>query len=291
MTAAIEPRLVWPVAATLGEGPAWIGRENALWFVDIKGGKIHRYDPANDDRRSFDVGGMPSFLVPATGGKLLVGSRDGLYLLDDSALIGPVAKIDMPAHNRTNDATVDAAGRLWFGTMDNAEAEATGAIHLFDETGLRPVGGDCVITNGPAISADGGTIYHVDTLGRTIYRCDISGGTSLAKSEVFVTIAEQDGSPDGVTLDSEGCLWVGLWGGWQARRYAPDGALLAVVAMPCANVTKVAFGGPDLRTGYVTTARAGLSEADLHGQPLAGGLFAFDAPAPGVTLPELRLPA
>jgi sugar lactone lactonase YvrE len=291
MTMAIEPRLIWPVAATLGEGPAWIGRENALWFVDIKGGKVHRYDPATDDRQSFEVGGMPSFLVPAEGGKLLVGSLDGLYLLEDGKLTGPVAMIDMPAHNRTNDATVDASGRLWFGTMDNEETAVTGAIHLFDETDLRPVGGDCVITNGPAISADGGTIYHVDTLGRTIYRCDISAGTSLAKGEVFVTIAEQDGSPDGVTLDSEGCLWVGLWGGWQARRYAPDGTLLAVVAMPCANVTKVAFGGPDLRTGYVTTARAGLSEAELNGQPLAGGLFAFDAPAPGVVLPEMRLPA
>lgn len=291
MTAAIEPRLVWPVAATLGEGPAWIGRENALWFVDIKGGRVHRYDPATDERQSFEVGGMPSFLVPAEGGRLLVGSVDGLYLLEDGKLTGPVAKIDMPAHNRTNDATVDPSGRLWVGTMDNEEEALTGAIHVFDAVDLRPVGGDCVITNGPAISADGGTIYHVDTLGRTIYRCDISSGTSLAKGEVFVTIAEKDGHPDGVTLDSEGCLWVGLWGGWQVRRYAPDGTLLAIVAMPCANCTKVAFGGPDLRTGYVTTARKGLSEAELNGQPLAGGLFAFDAPAPGVALPEMRLPA
>ncbi|CAN5296268.1 SMP-30/gluconolactonase/LRE family protein [soil metagenome] len=291
MTTTIESRLVWPVAATLGEGPAWIGRENALWFVDIKSGKIHRYDPATDDRQSFSVGGMPSFLVPAEGDRLLVGSLDGLYLLEDGKLTGPVAKIDMPAHNRTNDATVDSAGRLWFGTMDNAETAVTGAIHLFDEIDLRAVGGDCVITNGPAISGDGNVIYHVDTLGGTIYRCDISADTSLAKGEVFVTIAKEDGSPDGVTVDSEGCLWVGLWDGWQARRYAPDGTLLATVPMPCANVTKVAFGGPDLRTGYVTTARAGLSEDDLVDQPLAGGLFAFDAPASGMPLPEMRLKA
>jgi len=291
MTDAIEPRLIWPVAATLGEGPAWIGRERALWFVDIKGGKVHRYDPASDDRQSFEVGGMPSFLVPAEGAKLLVGSLDGLYLLDDGKLTGPVATIDMPAHNRTNDATVDASGRLWVGTMDNDETAATGAIYLFDAGDLRAVGGECVITNGPAVSADGRTIYHVDTLGRTIYRCDIAAGASLALGEVFVTIAEEDGSPDGVTLDAEGCLWVGLWGGWQARRYAPDGTLIATVPMPCANVTKVAFGGPDLRTGYITTARAGLSDADLADQPLAGGLFAFDAPAPGAALPEMRLPA
>lgn len=291
MTDMIEPRLVWAVEATLGEGPAWIGRENALWFVDIKGGKVHRYDPASDDRQSFEVGGMPSFIVPAEGGKLLVGSVDGLYLLEDGKLTGPIAKIDMPAHNRTNDATVDASGRLWLGTMDNEEAANTGAIHLFDVTDLRAVGGECVITNGPAVSGDGNTIYHVDTLGRTIYRCDISAGTSLAHGDVFVKIAEADGHPDGVTVDSEGCVWVGLWGGWQARRYAPDGTLIATVAMPCANVTKVTFGGPDLRTGYVTTARKGLSEAELNGQPLAGGLFAFDAPAPGVALPEVKLSA
>ncbi|MDF0486825.1 SMP-30/gluconolactonase/LRE family protein [Sphingomonas sp. H39-1-10] len=291
MTDMIEPRLVWPVEATLGEGPAWIGRENALWFVDIKGGKVHRYDPASDDRQSFEVGGMPSFIVPAEGGKLLVGSVDGLYLLEDGTLTGPVAKIDMPAHNRTNDATVDASGRLWLGTMDNEEEANTGAIHVFDVTDLRAVGGECVITNGPAVSGDGNTIYHVDTLGRTIYRCDISGGTSLAHGEVFVKIAEADGHPDGVTVDSEGCVWVGLWGGWQARRYAPDGTLIATVPMPCANVTKVTFGGPDLSTGYVTTARKGLSEAELNGQPLAGGLFAFDAPAPGVPLSEVKLSA
>ncbi|SDA35032.1 SMP-30/gluconolactonase/LRE family protein [Sphingomonas sp. NFR15] len=291
MSTMIEPRLVWPVAATLGEGPAWIGRESALWFVDIKGGKVHRYDPASDDRQSFEVGGMPSFIVPAEGGKLLVGSVDGLYLLEDGTLTGPVAKIDMPAHNRTNDATVDASGRLWLGTMDNEEEANTGAIHVFDVTDLRAVGGECVITNGPAVSGDGNTIYHVDTLGRTIYRCDISGGTSLAHGEVFVKIAEADGHPDGVTVDSEGCVWVGLWGGWQARRYAPDGTLIATVPMPCANVTKVTFGGPDLSTGYVTTARKGLSEAELNGQPLAGGLFAFDAPAPGVPLSEVKLSA
>jgi xylono-1,5-lactonase len=279
MSETIDARLIWDAKATLGEGPAWIGREGALWFVDIKGGKVHRYDPASDDRRSFEVGGMPSFLVPASGGKLLVGSVDGLYLLEEGALIGPVAKIDMPAHNRTNDATVDASGRLWVGTMDNDESAATGAIYLFDGGAPRAVGGECCITNGPAVTADGNTIYYVDTLAGTISRCDISTDTSLAAGEVLVTI------------DAEGCVWVGLWGGWQARRYAPDGTLLATVKFPCANVTKVTFGGPDLRTGYATTARAGLSEADLAEQPLAGGLFAFDAPAPGAPLPELRLPA
>jgi D-xylonolactonase len=223
--------------------------------------------------------------VPRAEGGLLVGTGHALRPFDGAALGAPIVTIDMPAHNRTNDATVDSSGRLWFGTMDDEEARASGAVHIVDEAGLRVVGGACTITNGPAISPDGHHLYHVDTLDGTIWRFDIRDDTELSDGVVFATIAKQDGSPDGVTIDSEGCLWVALWGGWGVRRYAPDGALLATVGVPCANVTKIAFGGPDLRTAYVTTARVGVSDADLTSQPLAGGLFAFDAPAPGVALP------
>lgn len=286
--------MLWPLEALLGEGPAWIGHDAALWFVDIKRGRIHRYDPATGERRTLSVGGEPSFIVPADCGRLLVGNGNTLRLLEGEMLGRIVATIDMPAHNRTNDATVDASGRLWFGTMDNRESEPSGAVHLFDGGDVRAVGGGCVITNGPAISPDGRWLYHVDTLGRTITRFDITRfdmarSPRLENGEVFVTVARGDGNPDGVTVDAEGCLWVALWGGWQVRRYAPDGALLAQVALPCANVTKVAFGGEDLRTAFVTTARVGLSDAALAAQPLAGGLFAFDAPAPGLPLTPVRL--
>ncbi|MEG3175064.1 SMP-30/gluconolactonase/LRE family protein [Sphingomonas sp. RB3P16] len=283
----LKSRLIWPVAATLGEGPAWIA--DVLWFVDIKGGALHRYDPATDMRQSFEVGGAPSFIVPTSDGGLLVGNRGTLHLVEEETLGAPIATIAMPAHNRTNDATVDSAGRLWFGTMDDEESSPSGAVHLFDGETVRVVGGECTITNGPAISPDGRHLYHVDTLAGTIVRFDIATDETLSDAVSFATIAPEDGNPDGVTVDSEGCVWVGLWGGWEARRYAPDGTLLARVALPCANVTKVAFGGPDLRTGYVTTARAGLSEADLAEQPHAGGLFAFDAPAPGLPLHAVRL--
>jgi sugar lactone lactonase YvrE len=284
----LESRLIWPVEAQLGEGPVWIVDEAALWFVDIKSGNLHRLDPATGARRTCHVGGQPSFVVPRAGGGLLVGSGHALHRFDHGALGAPIATIDMPAHNRTNDATVDPSGRLWFGTMDDGETRASGAVHVVDAAGLRAVGGGCTITNGPAVSLDGHRLYHVDTLAGTIWRFDIRDGTALADGSVFATIAKGDGSPDGVTIDSEGCLWVALWGGWAVRRYAPDGSLLATVRLPCANVTKIAFGGADLRTAYVTTARAGLSAAELGTQPLAGGLFAFDAPAPGVALPGAR---
>lgn len=282
----LQTRLIWSVAATLGEGPAWI--DDVLWFVDIKSGVVHRYDPSSDTRDSYTVGGAPSFIVPTADGALLVGSRRSLHVFDGVALGAPIATIAMPEHNRTNDATVDSQGRLWFGTMDDEEARPSGAVHLYDGDSIAVVGGDCTITNGPAISPDGRFLYHVDTLAGTIHRFDIASNAHLRDATLFATIAPEDGNPDGVTVDSEGCVWVGLWGGWEARRYAPDGSLLLRVAVPCANVTKVAFGGPDLRTGYVTTARAGLSDAALAEQPLAGGLFAFDAPASGLPLPAVR---
>jgi len=107
---------------------------------------------------------------------------------------------------------------------------------------------------------------------------------------VFLQLTENDGHPDGVVLDSEDCLWVALWDGWGVRRYAPGGALLMTVALPCSRVTKIAFGGPDLRTVYVTTARVGLDAAALAEQPLAGGLFTFDVPVAGNVLPAVQLP-
>jgi len=104
-----------------------------------------------------------------------------------------------------------------------------------------------------------------------------------------VQLAEADGYPDGVVLDSEGCLWVALWDGWGVRRYAPDGTLLLTVPLPCARVTKIAFAGPDLRDVYVTTARTGLDAKALADQPLAGSLFHFRSPVAGMVLPKVRL--
>jgi sugar lactone lactonase YvrE len=160
---------------------------------------------------------------------------------------------------------------------------------VYDGAGVRVAGGDGPITNGPAISPDGGTLYHVDTLAGTIEAFDIRDRDRLEGGRVFAVIDPAHGTPDGVTVDSEGCVWVGLWGGWALRRYSADGELLAVVPIPCANVTKLAFGGDDLRTAFVTTARAGLSEEALQEQPLAGALFAFEARVPGLPLPAVAL--
>jgi sugar lactone lactonase YvrE len=183
--------------------------------------------------------------------------------------------------NRLNDGAVDQRGRLWFGSMDDDEQKPSGMLYRFDRGCLTAMDSDYVITNGPAFSPDGRILYHTDTLARRIYAFDLREDGSLADKRVFVEIEEGAGYPDGPVVDQEGCLWTGLFGGWGARRYTPRGRLLQTIGFPVANVTKLAFGGVDLTTVYATTARKGLDAAALGSQPLAGGLFRFQADTPG----------
>lgn len=285
----IMPSVVRQTKAVLGEGPAWLQDEKVLHYVDIKSGAIHRLNTITGAHETRHIGGKPGFVLPAAGGGLIIGSEDGLYHGDGEAIGTRIATVPMPAHNRINDGTVDCHGRLWFGTMDDEERQGTGAIYCFAAGALYRMAGGAVVTNGPAVSSDGRTLYHVDSGNRIIWRTTVGKGPDLQAPEPFVRLSEADGHPDGVVLDSEQCLWVALWDGWGVRRYAPDGRLLLHVDLPCARVTKLAFGGDDLRTAFVTTARVGLDDAALAAQPLAGSLFAFEAPVAGLPLPAVRL--
>jgi sugar lactone lactonase YvrE len=282
---------IWPVAATLGEGPLWDAGAGALWFVDIKAGRIHRCDAGGDDRRTIEVGGNPSFILPLATGGFVVGNRDRLLGFDGERITGEIDRIAMHPTNRFNDATVDAHGRLWFGSMDDEEKSPTGALHLHAGGRAGVAGGECVITNGPAVTGDGRVLYHVDTVGRLIWRFDVADRSTLTNGERFVEIEEDAGNPDGVVLDAEDHLWVALWGGSAVRRYAPDGRLVDEVRFPCPNITKIAFGGADLRTAFATSARAGLDAETLDRHPLAGGVFAFPVAVPGRAMPAARVSA
>ena len=282
---------IWPLGATLGEGPLWDPAAQALWFVDIKQGRIHRCDAQGGDRQTYEVGGMPCFILPRAGGGFVVGNGDTLQHFDGERITGTIDRVPMRAANRFNDATTDIHGRLWFGSMDNEEQRVTGAVHVHADGAIHTAGGESMITNGPAVSGDGRWLYHVDTPERTIWRFDVRGTNRLDDGEVFVRIEEEAGNPDGVVIDGADHLWVGLWGGWAARRYAPDGRLVQEVRFPCANITKLAFGGPDLRTAFATTARADLEGDALDAQPLAGGLFAFPVDAPGAVVTPAKLAA
>jgi sugar lactone lactonase YvrE len=288
--AASEPVSILSLGATLGEGPVWVERDKALWFVDIKKKQIHRFDPASAEHRSFEAPELIGFALPAARGGFVTGLQSGLsHFNERTSEFQRIAEVepDLP-HNRLNDGTVDASGRLWFGTMDNGEKAETGAIYrLADDGTAIPSGGECCITNGPAVSPDGRTLYHVDTLGGRVYACTISDDGSLTDRRLFCEIPNAEGYPDGPTVDAEGCVWIGLFFGWSARRYSPEGKLTQTVRFPVSNITKVAFGGPGLRTAFATTARQGLTPEKLVEQPLAGNLFAFEVETPGLPSPEV----
>ena len=276
-----EVTCVWPLGCTLGEGPLWW--QDALWFTDIKEKSVHRFDPGSGQKQSWRAPSEVGFLAPLENGHFIAGAKTGLYDFDPASgdfVLIRIVEPDRPS-NRLNDGAVDSSGRLWFGSMDDGETQASGMLYRFYRGSLTAMDSGYVITNGPAFSPDGRTFYHTDTLKRAIYAFDLGADGALANKRVFVTIEEGAGYPDGAVVDREGCLWTGLFDGWQARRYAPDGQLLERVAFPVANVTKLAFGGEGLTTVFATTARKGLDANTLSAQPLAGGLFRFETTVPG----------
>lgn len=283
-----EPRLVWDLKADLGEGPVWVERDAALWFTDIKRRRIYRFAPESSDKQSWDTPEQVGFVLPAQSGGFIAGLQSGLHHFDplsgEFKLIVEV-DADLP-DNRLNDGVVDPKGRIWFGTMDNGERAKNGAFYCFDGGNLKRTHLTGIsITNGPAISPDGDRLYWVDTIPGTISACDIGPDGELGPSREIIRIPAADGHPDGPTVDAEGCIWLGIYSGWETRRYSPDGELLERVRFPVSNITKMAFGGADLRSAFATTARHLLRPDALEQQPLAGGLFQFEPGVMGVPSP------
>ena len=294
MNARVEmvPLPVAHVAATLGEGPAWDAARGCLWFVDIKQRRLYRFDPDTRALQHWPAPEQIGWAFPAAGGDLVCGVRGGLqrFSPDSGAFAQWLSVETQVPGNRLNDATVDQDGAIWFGSMDDGETADSGFIYRCARGQLQDSGLPALcITNGPALCPAGRTLYHTDTLGRRIFASRLDEARLPRETRLFASIEPEAGYPDGPVIDSEGCLWTGLFGGWAARRYAPDGRLLETVRFPVSNVTKLAFGGPDLRTVYVTTARKGLSAAELAAQPLAGDLFAFRVATPGLPVPLVRI--
>jgi D-xylonolactonase len=285
-----ETKNVWDLHCELGEGPVWV--DGALWFTDIKNRKIHRFDPAGGARHSWDSPEQVGFILPAQGDGFVAGLQSGLHLFDPShgsfSLLAEVEP-DKPG-NRLNDGVVDPSGRLWFGTMDDGERTKSGAFYRFERGVVAPSGIEGIaITNGPCLSPDGRILYVVDTLAGTIEAVDVAEDGTLGPRRPFVRIDPKEGHPDGPTIDSEGCVWIALYAGWEARRYSPAGELVGRVRFPVANVTKIAFGGDDLRTAYATTARQRLTADEIARQPQIGDLFEFRVDVPGVPCPRVAL--
>jgi len=275
------PRCIWDLAAELGEGPGWVAREKAVYFVDIKGRAIHRWQ-VGGKTHSWTTPAEPGFILPRRGGGLICGLRGGLYHFDPTtghfSLWVPV-EADKP-HHRINDGFVDTSGRVWFGTMNDDARTVGGALYSLEkDRTLRVHGTGYIVTNGPATSPDARTLYHTDSVVRTLYAFDLSEEGVLSNRRPFIQFPEGE-YPDGMAVDEAGDIWIAVFNGWRIERYSPQAEKLSEIHFPCANVTKPAFGGDDLRTLYVTTA--GLTPACRAEQPLAGSLFAIDVPTCGL---------
>ena len=276
VNAADAAACVSRAGAILGEGPTWSSTENAILWVDIKGRCLHRYCLETGAEEQWDLPERICWVAERVNGGLIAGLDSGFAFIDTTTM--STSQIGHPEgdrpENRFNDAKVDSRGRLWAGTMHDGESEPTGALYCLDpDLRWRRHDEGYVVTNGPAFSPDGGTLYHCSSATREIFRFDLQDDGTLLNKQRFIRLRPDDGYPDGITVDADGGLWVARWLGWGISRYWPDGRLDRKIPIPVARVTSVTFGGHDLDRLFVTTASIGVAPKDRARQPDAGGLF------------------
>lgn len=279
--------------ALLGEGAFWDAGRRIVWFVDIKRHRLWHFDPATGSNGFAQAPDQIGWAIPAEGGLLLCGLKDGLYTFDpESDTFTKLCAVPgEPQTNRLNDACTDPWGRVWFGSMDDGEGSAWGKFYVFDRGEIRAAGPSGIaITNGPAVNASGDRIYFTDTSNQKIYVADLSA-SGVGQARLFADTAAYfpKAYPDGPVVDAEDHVWTGMYLGSCAARFSPDGRLVATVPIPARDVTKLAFGGADFRTGYVTTATKDMSGLNMVEYPRAGSLFAFPSPVAGFAQTRARL--
>ncbi len=284
-----------PVApALLGESPTWWPEQGALYWCDIPGLKLHRWQPASaaHDEWAFDdeVGSF----APLPGGRLLLARRRGLVAFDPASGRSELLA-DAPydrSEQRFNDGKADPQGRFWVGSLCDPRDPPRAALYRWAAGRLDRVAGDISVSNGLAWSPDGRTMYWSDTHAHRIVAFDFDASDgSLSRRRVFASfarkVAGQDlatygGRPDGAAVDVEGNYWVAMYEGQRLLCFAPDGRLLREVPLPVRCPTMPCFGGPDLRTLFVTTARAHRPADELAAQPLAGRVLTLRVDVPGL---------
>jgi sugar lactone lactonase YvrE/DNA-binding IclR family transcriptional regulator len=275
-------RVVVETGALLGEAPYWSPRDGALWWIDMLEPSLHRWRPAgaSGDAARWPLARLASAAVPRKRGGVILAQPNGLHRFDPAtgaieAFAHPES--DRPDH-RYNDAKCDPRGRLIVGTLDPAGRPNRGSLWRVDPDGTSTkLDSGFTVANGLAFAPDGRTLYFADSAHRTVYAYDydVSRGTVGARRR-FVTLPD-DVKPDGLAVDADGGVWIAAWDGWRVERRAPDGTLAKTIRLPVPRPTSLAFGGRNLATLYVTSARARLDADSLAQAPLSGSLFAVDA--------------
>ena len=285
-----ESDVLVPGAGELCEGPCWDVETETLVWVDILDGAVHVADPVEGGHQVHRIGVPVGAVAPRRSGGWVAAVERGFQLLDDAWLpAGPVvAAPGQREGTRFNDGGCDPSGRFWAGTIAYDGTPEVAALYVLDPDGTVREALDRVTnSNGLAWSLDGRTMYYVDTGRSTLDVLDVDPSSgALSGRRTLVSVPAQEGLPDGLTVDGEGCLWLALWDGACIRRYLPTGELERTVWLPVDRVTSMAFGGAALDELFITTAREGLTQQQREKQPLAGSVFRH---RPGVSgLPPAR---
>ncbi|HEX6259993.1 MAG TPA: SMP-30/gluconolactonase/LRE family protein [Woeseiaceae bacterium] len=270
--------IVCNLRCELGEGPLWSEREHAVYWVDILAAALHRVLLAGGDVRSWPMPEKTGWLVERRDRPgFIAGMQSGFAELDlDPFLCRPIADPE-PQYpdNRMNDAKVDNLGRIWAGTMDGDIRKPTGSLYRLDRNfRITQQDSGYLVTNGPAFSPAYDFLYHSDTARGVVYRFDLTPEGDLRNKNEFLRFPKEWGYPDGMTVDTDGGLWIAHWGGGRVSRFTPEGALDRVVTLPASQITSCVFAGPGLDRMFVTSAAV-----DHPEEPLAGAVFEID---PGV---------
>ncbi|MDT8862442.1 SMP-30/gluconolactonase/LRE family protein [Alkalihalobacillus sp. MEB130] len=278
---------VFPAKATLGEGPHWDHDNHHLYWVDILEKKLHLFDPQQNQNHSVQFDQYIGAVVRSKSGQLLLAMENGIYQYDLQSqkltfITNPEKNL---SGNRFNDGKCDPAGRFWAGTMSLDETEGQGSLYRLDPSGeskkiLSPV----TISNGLAWSPDHSFMYYIDTPTSEVkmYQYDEKSG-DIRFLKTSVSIPRSSGYPDGMTIDSDGMIWVAHWGGARVTRWDPQsGIQLDEISIPAKNVTSCTFGGANLDELYITTARIGMDEEELSHYPQSGNLFRVRTKAKGI---------
>ncbi len=281
--------MVLDAGAELGECPRWHAAERRLYWVDIARCELHRLDPASgrDEVRRFAVP-VGCFAFRKDGG-LLLGMKDGFATLADwDAPPLPFGEQMLAGRPdlRMNDGRTDSRGRFWAGSVNMTKSARDAALYRLDGDGSVTMIENAMLTcNGAAFDAGDQHFHHADTPSHALRRYDVDTATgTLHNRTILHQFPAGEGRPDGGSFDADGCYWSALFDGGRVVRLSPDGEIVQTMPLPVSRPTMIAFGGEDLRTAFVTTARTGLGAEELARQPLAGAIFSFPVDVPG--LPE-----
>ena len=288
---------VWVAVALpslLGESPFWHPGEQVLYYCDIPGRKLQRFNPVTGELVHWDFETEVASCAPMRGGQLLLAMRDGLWRFDPKTSARTLlAKPPYdPAKQRFNDGKCDPQGRFWVGTIYEPRDSPLASLHCFNAGLLERKAEGITVSNGLAWSPNGRTMYWSDTKAHTIDAFDfepssgeISGRrvfASFPMKEAGASLDDYGGRPDGAAVDAEGAYWVAMFEGQRLLRLSPEGTLLREVELPVRCATMPCFGGPDLKTLYITTARENRPASELMFQPFAGCVLALNVDVPGL---------